>query len=103
MYKFTTSLVAVLLLQSCVVQPIAESKSIRLVDKQSDYKCKYIATVTGSGSLGWTTAHDAEGAMNEVRNDAAKAGANAIRVVNINSDMATSVVVAEALLCKFND
>lgn len=103
MYKFITPLIAILLLQSCVVQPIAESNSIRLVDKQSDYKCKYITTVTGSGSMGWTTAHDAEGAMNEVRNDAARAGANAIRVVNIDSDLSTSVVVAEALICKFND
>jgi len=86
-----------------VIQPTAESKLVRLVDKQTDYKCKFITTVTGSGSMGWTTAHDAEGAMAEVRNDAARAGANAIRVVNVDSNMQTSVVVAEALNCEFND
>ncbi len=103
MYKLLAVTLSVFSIASCVVQPTAESKAVRLVDKQTDYKCKFITTVTGSGSMGWTTAHDAEGAMAEVRNDAAKAGANAIRVVNIDSNMQTSVVVAEALNCEFND
>lgn len=103
MFKILTLLIITYSISGCVVQPTAESKAIRLVDKQTDYKCKFITTVTGSGSMGWTTAHDAEGAMNEVRNDAAKAGANAIRVVNVDSNMQTSVVVAEALQCEFND
>jgi uncharacterized protein YbjQ (UPF0145 family) len=102
MYKILVLVVTAYFFTGCIVKPTLESKSIRIVDKQTDYKCKFITTVTGSGSMGWTTAHDAEGAMNEVRNDAAKAGANAIRIININSDMDTTVVVAEALKCKFN-
>ena len=90
-------------IQGCIVSPTKEGNSIRLVDNQKDYNCKYVATVTGSGSMGWTTAHDAEGAMNEVRNKAASAGANAIRVVNVDSDLETSVVVAEALACEFTE
>ena len=85
----------------CVVQPTAQSKAVRVVDDQSDYSCSFVSVVTGSGSLGWTTAHDAEGAMAEVRNRAASAGANAIRVINVDSNMETTVVVAEALDCKF--
>lgn len=92
-----------LIMQGCVVQPTAEGNAIRLIDKQSDYGCKYVSTVTGSGSVGWTTAHDAEGAMNEVRNRAAVEGGNAIRIVNIDSSMSTTVVVAEVLTCNFND
>ena len=103
MYRILGLLLIILFTTSCVVKPTPESKAIRLVDKQTDYKCKFITTVTGSGSVGWTTAHDAEGAMNEVRNDAAKAGANAIRIVNISSSAETTVVVAEALNCKFQD
>ena len=103
MYKLFGITLIVISIVGCVVQPTAEGKTVRLVDRQSDYKCKFITTVTGSGSMGWTTAHDAEGAMAEVRNDAAEAGANAIRVVNVDSNMETSVVVAEALNCTFND
>ena len=91
---------ATILLQGCVVSPTPESNKIRIVT--SDSNCKYISTVTGSGSVGWTTAHDAEGAMNEVRNDAASVGANAIQILNINSDALTSVVVAQALICDFS-
>ena len=103
MYKIMRLVIIAYFITGCVVKPTPESKAIRIVDKQTDYKCKFITTVTGSGSMGWTTAHDAEGAMNEVRNDAAKSGANAIRIININSDMDTTVVIAEALECKFND
>lgn len=102
MHKLLTLIVVSMLLGGCIVSPTQEGNAVRMVDKQSDYKCKFVTTVTGSGSMGWTTAHDAEGAMNEVRNRAAKAGANAIRVVNIDSNMETSVVVAEALNCEFN-
>jgi uncharacterized protein YbjQ (UPF0145 family) len=89
-------------LGGCIVSATQEGNAIRIIDKQSDYKCKFIKSVTGSGSLGWTTAHDAEGAMNQVSNRAAEAGANAIRIINVNSDLATSVVVAEALSCVFD-
>jgi uncharacterized protein YbjQ (UPF0145 family) len=88
-----------LLLQACVVSPTIESQKIKIVT--SDSGCKYISTVTGSGSVGWTTAHDAEGAMNEVRNNAASVGANAIQILNIDSSAMTSVVVAQALMCDF--
>ncbi len=59
-------------------------------------------TVALLGFIGWLAAHDAEGAMNEIMNKAAKAGANAIRVVNIDSNIDTTVVVGEALNCQFD-
>ncbi len=82
--------------------PTVEGTSIRVVDDQSDYDCKYVGVVTGSGSMGWTPAHDAEGALNEVRNRAAELGANAIRLMTGTSSVFTSVVMAEALKCDFN-
>jgi uncharacterized protein YbjQ (UPF0145 family) len=91
----------IILLQGCVVSPSLESEKVRIVT--SDKGCKYVSTVTGSGSVGWTTAHDAEGAMNEVRNRAAEDGANAIQIINIDSDALTSVVVALALECDFSE
>ncbi|MFA1562956.1 DUF4156 domain-containing protein [Aliivibrio fischeri] len=95
-------LMGVMLLNGCIVAPTPEGRMVRMVDNQSEYNCKFVTTVTGSGSAGWTTAHDAEGAMNEIMNKAAKAGANAVRVVNIDSNIDTTVVVGEALNCQFD-
>ena len=101
--KLVLIALSVLLITGCVVQPTQEGMAVRVIDKQSDYNCKFVRTVTGSGALGWTTAHDAEGAMNQISNRAAKAGANAVRVINVDSDMVSSTVVAEALNCEFED
>jgi uncharacterized protein YbjQ (UPF0145 family) len=51
--------------------------------------------------MGNSTAHDAEGAMNELRNKAASYGANAVRVINIDSSPVVTTAVGEALNCKF--
>ena len=90
-----------LLLTGCAASLSSTGSKVRLIDKQSDYKCEFVATVTGSNSMGSTTAHDAEGAMNEVRNQAAQYGANAVRIINIDSSVFTTTVVGEALNCQF--
>ena len=90
-------------LQSCVVGLNQYGAKVRLVDDKKEYNCKFITTVTGSGSMGVSTAHDAEGSMNEIRNEAARVGGNAVKMVNVNSDIFSSVAVGEALNCEFND
>ena len=90
-----------LILQGCVVMPTTESLGVRVVDNQSDYNCRFITTVTGSGSMGWTPAHDAEGAINQIRNRAAQAGGNAVHILNADSSALTSTIMAEALSCDF--
>ena len=72
-----------------------------MVDRQSDYKCSFIGTVTGSNMMGSDMAHDAEGALNQVRNKAALMNANAVRIVHINSSVDGTTVVGEALKCNF--
>lgn len=93
--------VLALTILGCVATPIDESKAVRSIDDDSDYKCKYLGFVSGEGPMGWTTAHDAEGAMNDVQNEAARLGANAVRVINIDSNVATTVIVADAYKCDF--
>lgn len=100
MRKFTVFVILALSIQGCVATPTDESKAVRSIDDDSDYKCEYLGFVTGSGPMGWTTAHDAEGAMNDVQNEAARMGANAIRVINIDSNVATTVIVADAYKCE---
>ncbi len=51
--------------------------------------------------MGNSTAHDTEGAMNQVRNKAANLGANAIRILNVATTVEVTTVAAEALACEF--
>lgn len=92
-----------LILSGCVIQLKPEGKNVRIVEDKAAHQCRFIEVVTGSGSWGASTAHDAEGAMNELRNRAAKVGGNAIKIVNLDSDIFTTAVVAEALDCNFED
>ena len=103
MRHLIAGLAAVLLLQGCVATPTAETKGVRTLEDVSDYKCEYLGFVTGSGPLGWTTAHDEEGAMNDVHKEADKLGGNAVRVVNIDSNVATTSIVADVYRCDFSD
>ena len=90
-------------LQSCVVSLNQYGTKVRLVDDKKEYNCKFITTVTGSGTWGINSAHDAEGAMNEIRNEAARVGGNALKMVNVDSNIFTHSTIAEALNCEFND
>ena len=103
MRKLSVIVILALTIQGCVATPTDESKAVRSIDDDSDYKCEYLGYVAGSGPMGWTTAHDAEGAMNDVQNEAARLGGNAIRVINIDSDVANTVIVADVYRCEFND
>ena len=91
----------VITLAGCATELTQEGSAIRLVDSQADYNCKFVGTVTGSNSLGNSTAHDAEGAMNEIRNRAAELGVNAIRVINVSTTTEVTTIVGEALRCDF--
>lgn len=89
------------IISGCAASLSQQGSQVRLVDKQTDYSCVFVATVTGSNSMGNSTAHDADGAMNELRNKAASYGANAVRVINIDSSAMVTTAVGEALNCKF--
>ena len=89
------------LLSGCATQLTMQGQQVRTIDKQSDYKCKFIGTVTGSNSMGNTKAHDSQGAMNEMRNSAAEIGANAVRLLNLDVTLGETTALGEALKCNF--
>lgn len=93
--------IIILLISGCVTAISQDGMKVRLIDKQSDYKCKFVAVVTASNSMGNNEGHDAEGAMNEVRNKAAMVGANSVRIVEIDTSVFATTVVGEALNCEF--
>ena len=64
-------------------------------------KSIFLIIVTVSMSMGASTGHDAESAMNEVRNKVAILGGNGLRIINTNSDAIATTVTGEALKYKF--
>lgn len=90
-------LLSLLAVQGCVTQLTPEGSSVRIAGKSDE--CEFIGTVSASNSMGMSTADEAEGALNELRNKAADMGANAVRIINMDSDMAVTTALAEALKC----
>lgn len=84
----------------CATQLTTEGSSVRVVSESGG--CEFIGTVSGSNSMGMSTSHDADGAMNALRNKAAVMGANAVRIINVDSDSEATTAVAEALVCEFD-
>lgn len=88
---------AALMLSACVTQPKTGSESLRIVG--DDHGCEVITNVTGSGAWGRSRADAAEGAVNQVKNRATAAGANAIYFEDIDPRFWGSTVFAKALHC----
>ena len=86
----------------CATQLTESGQSVRLVTNKADYGCEHVGTVAGSNASGTSTAHDADGAMNDIRNRAAALGANGIYVMNIDTNEYATTIFGEAVTCKFN-
>jgi hypothetical protein len=88
---------AALMLSACATQSKTGSESLRIVG--DDHGCEVITNVTGSGAWGRSKADAAEGAVNQVKNRATAAGANAIYFEDIDPRFWGSTVLAKALHC----
>lgn len=84
-------------LSACVVQPKQGSETLLVVGENHD--CEVIANVYGEGPKSKNKARADEGAVNQVKNRAAAAGANAIHFEDTHSEIWGSMVLAEALRC----
>lgn len=90
-------LVAAVLLSACMVQPKSGTETIQIVGENHD--CEVITNVTGEGAWGRSKAAAAEDAVNQAKNRAAAAGANAVHFEELDSRFWGSMVLAEALYC----
>ena len=90
----------IILIFGCATQLTLEGSSVRLVSDATG--CDFVGTVSGSNSMGSSTSHDADGAMNSLRNKAAAMGANAVKIINVDSDDVATTAIAEALSCDFD-
>lgn len=100
MNKFLAALVVLGVISGCATALTPAGSVVRVVQNQSDHSCSFIGTVSGANSTGASTAHDTEGAMNQVRNKASEMGGNAIRILNISTTIEVTTVAAEALRCE---
>lgn len=88
------------LMMGCAVQLTNVGSSVQIVDDKSG--CKFLGTVTGYNSMGTSAAHDAEGAMNDLRNKAAEMGANAVKMIDVETTIEATTAIGEALSCSFD-
>ena len=93
-------LIALTVLTGCATALTPQGASVILVESRADNQCSFIGTVSGSNTMGMSMAHDADGAINQMRNKASHVNANAVRVISINSNESGTTAVGEALRCK---
>jgi uncharacterized protein YbjQ (UPF0145 family) len=94
-------LILTVTLTGCATALTTQGASVVLVQNRTDHNCTFIDTVSGSNTDGKDMAHDADGAMNQLRNKASQINANAVRVLSINSNEDGTTVIGEALKCNF--
>jgi uncharacterized protein YbjQ (UPF0145 family) len=92
-------LITFAVLTGCATALTPQGAAIVMVDNQHD--CSFIGSVTGSNAMGMGRAHDADGALNEMRNKASQMGANAVQVISITSNSNDTVAIGKALKCNF--
>jgi len=95
------TVIPIVLITGCAVGLTKEGSQTRAIENPEAYNCKYIATVTGSNSMGNTTAHDAQGAANDARNKAARAGGNAFKFAGTSGDSFSSTATVNVYNCEF--
>lgn len=84
-----------ILLHGCVVGLNQYGERVVFIDDEGKNNCKFLTVVTGTNGWGIT-----EGAMNVVRNKAARVGGNAVKVIDLASGYGSITVAAEALSCE---
>ncbi len=102
--KAVSAVLAVLFLSSgCATVLTPEAAGVRIVESKSEYDCSFVTTLSAYSSMGFDAAQDSENALNDLRNKAAKAGMNGVRIINIGTTTDGTSVTAEGLRCAFDD
>lgn len=91
-----------LLLNACSTPLSPAGHAVRIIDDKSEYECTFLGVVSAFDTMGATAGHEADNAMNEARNKAAALGANAIKIIHMQTTFQGTTVTAEALHCDFS-
>ena len=93
-------LMPAILTLGCAAELTIEGSSVQIVDDKSS--CEFLGTVTGYNQGGSNMAHNTEGAMNDLRNKAAQMGANAVKMIDVETVPQGTTALGEALNCTFD-
>ena len=85
----------------CTTPLTQNGSTIRIIERKEGYQFKFLGTVSGFDTMGISTGAESGNALNEVRNKAAALGANAIKIVHMQTTFQGTSVTAEALLVEF--
>jgi hypothetical protein len=97
MNRFLMVFAAFLTLAACASQP--QQGQVSLLVVEPGHHCQVITTVYGEGAWGDSADRAHERAVRQVKNRAARAGANAIAFEDTYSKVWGSMILAEALHC----
>jgi len=97
--KITWLVILIFLLFGCSTQLTKEGSDIRIVSDAESSECSSLGVVKGVESMGINMKGDRDSAMNIARNIAGELGANAIKIISVDTTDERTVVTAEALKC----
>lgn len=100
MYRYLICIIVSIICVGCSTKLTTSGSQVKLISETNKTQCNSIAVVTGSSSVGASTGHNAENAMNEARNKAANIGGNALQVIDVSTTESSSTVIGEAFNCK---
>ena len=92
-------LILVLGIAGCSTELTTQAQLVRQIPAETKTNCKFLGPVSGMELFGWSTAHDAESALNKVRNEVASRGGNAFVLNNMSSTYDGTNAQADAYLC----
>jgi len=96
------NLIVLFLVSACVTTLTPKAAEVRIVESKSQYNCTFVSTLSAFNSTGIDPGQQSENAMNELRNKAAQAGMNGVRIIAVDTARGATVT-AEGLRCEFED
>lgn len=100
MRMLTVTFVTCCSLAACSTELTEHAYSVRQISLSAAEKCSFISPVSGVEYFGWTSAGDAQSALNKVRNSVAERGGNAFVLTQTVSSDDGTVSHADAYLCE---
>ena len=99
MKKLLTTLPAVVFMSACGTDLSSQGAAVRQISLQGSEGCTFVGPVTGYEAFGLSAVHNAQSALNKVRNDVAILGGNAFVLSQTISDENGTVSHADAYRC----
>ena len=93
-------LMPTILVLGCATELTVDGSSVQIVDDKSS--CEFLGTVTGYQTGGGSMERNTDSAMNDLRNEVAQMGANAVKMIDVDVVPQGTTALGEALYCTFD-